>query len=131
MELRQLRVVGGVVGGATGGVTEAVAGVATRLAVGTTTNDRTYGRGVQMQDKIFNHKKGGRSLLDSFKAEIYYDGEEVYIVSFTLDWPNCAKDQSISLTYYITDKAKHVALNVHYIINFVSIGSLGHFYIKT
>ena len=76
-------VIGGVAGGMIGGVVEAAAGVATGSAMGIAADDRTYKRGIQMQDEIFSLKGGGGSLPDSSRVEIYCGGEKVCIVRFT------------------------------------------------
>ena len=58
-------VVGGVANGTTDGVMEVATDVATGSVVGTVADNRTYRRGIRMQDEIFSHKRGGGSLPDA------------------------------------------------------------------
>ena len=87
-------VIGGVAGGAIG-VMEAAAGAVAESIVGIAADDRTYRRGVWIQDEIFSQKRGGGDLSDSPRAEIYCGGEEVYTVDFTPHWSGHAEDQSL------------------------------------
>ena len=76
-------VIGGVAGGVIHGVMEAARDATAGSVEGTVTDDRTYRRGVRMQDEIFSHKGGSGGLPDSSKTKIYCSDEEVYIVGFT------------------------------------------------